>query len=270
MTPTPIAALDVSAASGLCELGGELHVIADDELALRVYDLDGTPRRRVPLLPGTLPTGAAARKKAKPDLEALCVLPGGALLALGSGSTAARDRGALVEEGGVRPVDLGPLYRALRLELPELNIEGAACFGPTLRLLSRGNGARRENALVELELASLLSGAAAIARIVPVELPELGGILLTFTDASPCGEHMLFAAAAEDTLDPYLDGACTGSAIGLCDASGRVLELEPAGACKLEGITRVPGGELRLCNDADDPSAPAWLFGAPWPASWGR
>ena len=50
------------------------------------------------LFPGELPLEPQARKAAKPDLEALCLLapsraaPHGALLAVPSGSTAARQR----------------------------------------------------------------------------------------------------------------------------------------------------------------------------------
>ena len=44
---------------------------------------------------------ASGTKALKPDLEAAVALPGGAVLALGSGSTAARMRSVLVAPDGV-------------------------------------------------------------------------------------------------------------------------------------------------------------------------
>ena len=87
----------MSAASGLVRSGAQLFVVADDELHLGVFEdtLGGggvlTPGRVVRLFEGDLPNPKGPRKKAKPDLETLALLPPlpgcacGALLALGSG-----------------------------------------------------------------------------------------------------------------------------------------------------------------------------------------
>ena len=89
------------------------------------------------------------RAEAKPDLEALSVLPPfagapfGGLLGLGSGSGPGRDRGfyweldavgALAGEPAV--IDLSPVYDLLREELGDLNIEGAAVRGERFLPLS--------------------------------------------------------------------------------------------------------------------------------------
>ena len=73
----------------------KLYVIADDELHLGVFGVDGEePLKLVRLLDGDLPASAKKRKKLKPDFESLLLLPasdespGGSLLALGSGSRA--------------------------------------------------------------------------------------------------------------------------------------------------------------------------------------
>ena len=84
----------VAAASGVVRRGDFAYVIGDDELFLAVFRLSaaeepGTLRRA---LAGDLPLDHDARGDAKPDLEALTVLPPfaghpyGALLGLGSGS----------------------------------------------------------------------------------------------------------------------------------------------------------------------------------------
>src|ERR1700752_5286310 len=46
--------------------------------------------------------------------------------------------------------DLAPLYTALEeKEIPDLNIEGAAVSGDSLRLLQRGNGRAGVNAVID-------------------------------------------------------------------------------------------------------------------------
>ncbi len=203
--------LDVSAASGLVAHGDRLYVVADDELFLSVYDRDGRALRRVPLFEGSLPGAQAARKAARPDLESIALLPDDSLLALGSGSTPNRGRGAWISPSPSRtprPVDLAPLYAHLRAhELPELNIEGAAPCGDRLRLLQRGNGAARDNAVIDLDLAAVLAALAAgcawdaslVRTIHHVSLGDLAGVPLSFTDAAPGDDGTtLFTAAAED------------------------------------------------------------------------
>src|SRR5262245_4302365 len=101
----------LSAASGLAWTGPHLYVVADDELHLGIFSAaNNTPGRLLRLFDGELPAEKPARKKAKPDLEAITALPRfgdyahGALLALGSGSTKNRCRGALLrldDRGGI-------------------------------------------------------------------------------------------------------------------------------------------------------------------------
>src|SRR5688572_23183189 len=92
----------VSAASGLVRVGNTLYVVADDELHLGVFPAGGhAPGHLLRMRPGDLPGAPKARKKAKPDFEALAYLPAldqfsqGALLALGSGSRKGRCLGVL-------------------------------------------------------------------------------------------------------------------------------------------------------------------------------
>lgn len=271
-----VATLDVAAASSVVAADGALWVVADDELGLRRYDLAGRPLGALPLLPGALPAEPRARKRRKPDLEALALLPGGALLALGSGSLATRHVGAVVTQlGPARPVDLAPLCARLAEELPDLNLEGAAVRDDALVLLQRGNGPAGVNAVIELDLAGVLTALAAAAprldarlvrRVTRVALGELAGAPLGFTDAAPHPRGILFTAAAEPSASTYDDAPCTGSALGLLGPEGAVLHLEPcAPVCKIEGVTLL-GDDVYLVADADDPAVPAPLFRArrPW------
>jgi len=276
---TEVATLDVAAPSGLViDDEGALCVVADDELTLRRYGSDGRPRGRVTLFAGDapLPEEPAARKRRKPDLEALARLPGGRLLALGSGSTAARRRGALVEpDGAVRVVALGPLYDALAARLPELNIEGATVAGGVLLLFQRGNGAGAASAVVRLTLAAVEEAlargapldASMIDAVAVVELGALAGCALGFTDATPLDRsdgRVLFAAAAEGGGSTYDDGAVTGSVLGLLEPDGRArLIARLAPVAKIEGIALAPDGRrLYAVADPDDPRARSPLYEA--------
>jgi hypothetical protein len=100
-------------------------------------------------------------------------------------------------------------------------------------------------------------GAGLVLDVRSVALPALGKVRLGFTDASPLAQgdpRTVFVAAAEDTDDPYLDGACAGSAIGLLDEEARVAWLEPLeGRHKVEGVAVEPGGDRALLvADPDD------------------
>ncbi len=276
----PLAELPISAASGVVSAQGRLWIAADDETALTSCALDGSDARSHPLPLASLPAAHAARKAQKPDFEALFATADGVVYALGSGSTAARMRGACLAPGDApRLLDLRPLYEALLRELPELNLEAAALTTRALVLLSRGNGARRENALVRLDAARALAQLRDEGRwtsdllldITRVPLGELLSAPLGFTDATPHPDGgLLFSAAAEASADTYQDGLCTGSIVGCLSEDGALGTTAVATPChKLEGLCVVAADaerlELRLVADPDDRSLRAALFRASWP-----
>ena len=279
----------LSAASGLVWLGNRLYVVADDEHHLAVFDLPhATPGRQVRLFEGELPTDPDARKAAKPDCEALILLPAfgpcpeGALLALGSGSRPTRDRGAWMAldasgelQGPVRTIDMAPLLRPLRERFADLNIEGGFVHGDTLSLLQRGNGRSAVNARIDLAWEDMRHWLAAqgpapeAAAITRFDLGSIDGIPLSFTDgaALPDG-RWLFSASAEDTTDPYLDGRCAGTVVGLVDAGGTIRSIERVAlTVKVEGIAGTATGdsiELLMVTDGDDRRRPGLLLSATW------
>ncbi len=247
----------VAAASGLVRRGERLFVVPDDELAIAVFER-GRPGRLQPLADDELPLDHAERKAAKPDLEALTELPGGALLALGSGATELRDRGWIWSGDGVRELALGGLYGALRERFAELNIEGAAVIGERLWLAQRGNGAAGENALVEVDLELT-----AVLAVTPYDLGDIDGVQLGFTDLAPLPDgRLLFSAVAEDSAGTYDDGPTVGAGIGVLDpATGGVLafDLLPE-PLKVEGVAPSRDGDLLAVADADDVTRPAPLL----------
>lgn len=286
----------LSAASGLLRSGPWLYVAADDELGLGCFGLDGlapgTLRRLVPTHVPELPLAHDARKARKPDTEALLrwpALPGcahGALLAVGSGSRPNRQQGALWAldaQGGLlgapRALDLAPLYAPLHQRFGELNIEGAFVEAGSLVLLQRGHRDAPVNASIRFSAAAVAAwlvgqGDAPVPQsITEHRLGALGGVPLGFTDGAALpGGGWLYSAAAEDTGDAYLDGACAGSVVGRVDAAGAVVacvRLEPP--CKVEGLALAADGDARsllLVTDADDRARPAQLLAAQLPSAF--
>ena len=261
-----VGTLDVAAASGLVVDRRGLRVVADDQTMLTRASRRGATLGRRALVDDVLPRETKALKGAKPDFEALARIPTLGALAVGSGSTTARDRAVLVGRGGARKtVELAPLYDHLRGAFGgELNIEGAAVQGDVLALATRRSGSAGDNRLVLLDLARTQRalrtrtprlGPDLIRAIVPVALGNLRGVPLGLTDLTPFGDGFLAAAAAEKTDDPVEDGVCVGSCLLRLDTRGQVLgqvAVQPRGI-KIEGLgTR--GHTIVAVTDADDPT----------------
>jgi len=279
--------LHLSAASGLVCLESTMYVVADDELHLGVFSTeDDTPGQLVRLFDGVLPDEKVARKREKPDFEALTLLPAfesfphGALFAIGSGSRPNRRRGAMLAldpsgaiAGAARSLDLSAVLVPLADAFAEVNIEGAVVVEDELRLFQRGN-TQHPNAIVRYSLAAVVDVVtgrstdmlrpAAIDRL---DLGHVDGVPLCFTDATALpGGDMVFSAVAEDTDDAFNDGACVGAAIGMVANNGRLRFVHRLDRPhKVEGIhARLAGDRLHLLavTDADDPDIPAALYAA--------
>lgn len=177
----------LSAASGLVEIGQYLYVVADDELQLGVFPAQGNAHGNLlRLRAGELPDSYKQRKAHKPDFEVLVRLPpfagfpGGALLAMGSGSTTNRNTGALLSLaadgrafGMPRSIDLSGVYGPLAPRFHTLNIEGAVVVGDTFVLMQRGNKHDAQSAYVHLRLPDVLAALAStnsLGAAVPTKI----------------------------------------------------------------------------------------------------
>lgn len=271
----------VSAASGIVVRENRLYVVADDAHCLAVFALDGDrPGELITLIEGDLPSDKADRKRAKPDFETLVEVPGASgdrLLALGSGSTAQRMRGAITglgdagEQSRARPIDLRPLFAALEPLVPEINVEGAVLAGDGLLLFNRGNMRSPASHVLEAPLGAVLAGGPVKALVrAELALPVVSGVPLNVTDACrlPDG-RILLSTVAEETEDNYADGDLMGAAIVELDAEFAVAAIHPLDPpLKVEGIAIreiASGPELLCVNDADEPSEPSALYTGAYP-----
>lgn len=278
-----------SAASGLVRAADSFYVVADDELHLGRFPVDGdAPGELLRMLTGELPAEPKQRKRAKPDFEALTRLPAfgryacGALLALGSGSTPQRHRGVLLPltsagapaMDAMRVLDLSAVHAVVEQAVGAVNIEGAVVSGERFLLLQRGNKGAGVNAIVSLDLnalyASIERSDSISAEIADVRRYELGGIddiPYSFSDAAALADDaIVFAAIAEDTTDTYADGACAGAALGIIDRDGLIRSIvRIENSAKVEGVhaeVRNGDADLWLVTDADDRRIPAALYRA--------
>ena len=286
--PQPGRPSHLSAASGLVRTGEFLYVVADDEFHLGVFPATGNePGTLLRLRPGVLPNAPAARKAAKPDLEALALLapsdnhPHGALFAMGSGSRPNRRAGFLIElaeRGAVvdapRCVDLSGIFAAID-QVKEINIEGAMVAGDRLRLLQRGNKGAGRNGVIELNCERFAHrlrhesqiDSAELVQISWFDLGDVEGVPLCFSDGVALPDSsIVFTAVAEDTDDNYADGRCVGAAVGIINANGNLRTLRRLERpLKIEGIEALIDGDvlrLLLATDADDPRVAASLYTA--------
>jgi hypothetical protein len=280
----------LSAASGLVRAGRWLYVVADDEHHIAAVDTEApsAPVELLRLLEGDLPAGKQERKRRKPDLECLALLPPhagcahGALLALGSGSTPLRERGFVLplRDGGAyagtpRVLNLSALYAPLRTQFADLNIEGAFVAGDALHLLQRANVGQAVNASLRYPLPQWLawiqgSAQVPVPAIQSLHLGDVDGVPLGLTDGCGLGDgSWLFSAVAEDTQDSYRDGACAAAAIGHVTVAGELTGLQLlAGGPKVEGIALSAAGDLLMVTDADDPAVASQLLTLTLPAAW--
>ncbi|UYV17002.1 DUF6929 family protein [Porphyrobacter sp. ULC335] len=275
-TPLPSGHAFLSAASGMVVCGSALYVVADDAQCLGVFDLGtGEPGRLIPLIAGELPKDAVERKKQKPDFEILLALPcAGAtrLLAMGSGSTSQRMRGALIDlpdhnaPASVRLIDLQALFAAIAPLVPEINLEGAVLRCDQLLLFNRGNMEYPASQIIAVPLSALLEGGPITATLhAELQLPTVSGVPLTVTDACLLESgHILLSAVAEATDNSYADGALLGAAIVELDANLNVRVIEPLDPIlKVEGLSAqimADGVHLLCVTDADDPDAASSLY----------
>lgn len=277
----------VRAASGVAPLGDGWLIAQDDAAHAAWLRSSGVERVRVvPAVQGhDVFSSAEGTKHLKPDLEAACPVEHGGrpgVLLLGSGSTPARMRAALVTLDSARVVelaDLSPLYarvaEVLQRDPAELNLEGACRLHDVLRWFARGNlAAGVPSASVDVDLLSLMQAVAGRGDVAQVQvrhpltydLGVAGGVGLTVTDAVALQDgRLLLSAAAEDTPNAVDDGPVVAAALALVEGEDLldVVPLPHVGGrvAKVEGLAVLhafdDGVQLLAVVDEDDPGVPS-------------
>jgi hypothetical protein len=279
---TPLRFADgapVRAASGIAPYDGGWLVVQDDATHACLWrEGVGRPVRLFPPVGGReVFDEGSGTKGLKPDVEAALALPDGRALVLGSGSTDARMRSALLAPGAPPVVtELGPLYarvaRALDVPPDRLNLEGACLVGENLRWFQRGlPSAGVPTGSVDLPLEWLLTdpNSAEPTAARHYDLGSVSGVGLAVTDALALSDRLvLVSAAAEDSRSTYDDGPVVGSALALLE-DDRLADLEELplldGAVpKVEGLALAADADETLdlvaVVDADDPGVPSLLL----------
>jgi hypothetical protein len=279
----------VRSASALRLFENRLVVVQDDVNALAVVERERDTASAVMLPPHEsgkrVFDDTLGNKHQKLDLEACVTLPNGLLVALGSGSTPARERLVVWDYGEAPTVVAKPaFYRDVRAAATRgtarLNIEGAVVRGGRLVLFHRGNDVQgfSENAILEMscgEFEGLVAGrqeTVRIARVTTVDLGTERGVPFGFTDAVVLDEdRVVVLACAEDSACALSDGAVLGCRVGML--AGDTLEMvdihDASGSrsmLKLEGIERRGASitEFDVAVDVDRPFAPAMLGRLVW------
>lgn len=261
-----VKTLPLSAASGLVCHKECFYIIADDENELLIVNSQSS--QRITLILEELPQEQKARKKAKPDFEALMLI-GNQLYALPSGSKPNRTRAAMVSlpDHQSQAFSVASLYAHIALMIKELNLEGATLVGDEVWLFNRGNGSTKANYLIKLDAKAFAIEASqgevspqVFKSMIPLSIGEREGYALGLTDACFDNGHVYFLAVAEATDSTYDDGHYLGAVLGILDPSGQVsaqinLPLEQ----KPEGLW-VQGSTITIVTDADDRSISSGLY----------
>lgn len=269
----------VRAASAIAWIGDRLVVVQDDSAFLAVVDPETGLCDDIPL--PACPAGrrvfdkTIGNKRDKPDLESLFA-DGETMIALGSGGPLPARQVIVTWVPGSDPriVAAPRFFDAIAAATcpygTSLNLEGAVLVGSAVLLANRGGDRRGDavspDALIGVDLAQLRAIIADPDRaplpaftVDRIELGDLDGAPLHFTDLAPGPGGPWFAAAAEATSSYFDDGDVVGSVIGPLH-HGVKARLD--GRDKVEGLAvdrRAPDRFLAV-TDPDDPDRPGELL----------
>jgi len=221
--------------SGMEIIQDQLYVIGDDSPLLYQLQTDTWEQTATyPLFQSNDFATGRIPKPLKPDLECLAGVSfqnKPYLLAFGSGSTAKRTTGYVVQLSPksetspvVQAISLQYLYAALQTDVAvtaggTLNLEAAAASPEHLYLLQRSvnNG---PDALLVFPLPAFMAylqqptGPVPAYTVIRFQLPAINGYKAGFSGASFFDDKIFITASVENTNDAYLDGEVLGSFAG--------------------------------------------------------
>jgi len=256
----------IGSASGLFFKDGLIYVASDN--AGFLYEFDTSVRSLSKTRLTDSPTPENIPKKLKPDYEAIAEKDG-KLYLFGSGSTPNRETVSIVDikTKEVTSRDLSEWYAGMRnvssIDADNFNIEGAVALNDAWLFFQRGNGSGGNNGIFKV---TGNIGDRAITNYFPVQLPDIGHVNASFTDAVLVDDAIWFLATAEDTHSTYEDGEVLGSLIGKLDFSSMelVFAQQITDKRKFEGIALFSKNDKEisflLCEDNDTDGMESDIF----------
>ncbi|MFN2457597.1 MAG: hypothetical protein ABR502_05300 [Chitinophagaceae bacterium] len=236
-------------ASAIEFYNNHLYVIGDDATQLLVLDgnykvvdsitIFKSSERRIP-------------KNIKPDLEASNLLEHNKtyyLLAFGSLSTTEREKVFVLQMNNrdIDTLNISAIKHKLKeLNIPEVNIEGAAIMKEQLILSNRANTTHTTNHLISIPHFSPDSISADAIHITSMIFPkekEVKGISgLAYL---PGKDLLLFTASVEETPDAISDGAISDSYIGYISKASQKLTRSTVEPDKIINLSTVLKGKRK-------------------------
>ncbi len=228
---------DLSSASGMSIINGDLYVVGDDVPWLFKLNSDLEILSKTQLAANDSLVKGRAPKDIKADFEGMELLSfegQSYLLIISSGSVPlSRDTAFLISntvEGQILKCNLRPFYNAIKkaAQFPherEINLEAIAASESQIFFFHRGNVT--ENIIVETDIESFLDFMTQKTTIIPnfqihtFKLPLYNDVASGFSGACylPDEDALAFTASLEDTRDEVSDGTIMGSYIGIIPLS---------------------------------------------------
>lgn len=215
----------IPSGSGLVVREKVAFIISDDGTGVYRFDLQNDQQYKIAIT-GMPYQQYRESKSVKHDFEAACLVQregNSYLMALGSGSSAARDSLLLLNISSYndqKMISLRSFYKQLQIltgtDNTHWNIEGITVAGGEIMMLNRGNNLVIKTKLDEF-FSYLLEGAAFPKfKFEKMQLPSIDEHQAKLSGACTLDEeHLLICASVEDTPDWISDGPVLGSYVGI-------------------------------------------------------
>jgi hypothetical protein len=213
---------DYPSASGIECFEDKVYLVGDNAKDILVLNKKWKKPEYIPLFEAP---GNSIPKNEKADLEALTLLQIDKkpyLLAVGSGSTAKRNKGVLINLKNNQPqmLDFTVFYERLKAtEIKDLNIEGVAYVHDYIVMVNRGNTTNPTNYLIITNPNFWKKQKDALIQIIRIDFGDsaprgLGISGITYSDYH---EDLFLTISTEDTPNAIDDGRIGKSYLGVIE-----------------------------------------------------
>lgn len=209
LDPVSVRRPDISAASSLINFQNRVFVCCDDQYVLFELKSGQDWIQHCWTEAPHLPENHEERKKLKPDFEALLSseLDNNKILLIPSGSKSNRTKALEFDlsSNQFSLFDMSDFYKNLSIELPNINIEGAAAYEGNYLFLNRG---------IKSELSSIVnvdSKSFKINSITQIDFGPIGNIHFHGSELCIFQNNLFAVAVAEASENSYDDGEVLGS-----------------------------------------------------------